>query len=602
MIGMFHESGPCEVILMADGTYGTQSRLWGWDRSSNMLFVDQPTKVGFSYDRLVNYSVDFFDTGDHGYGPPEPLAQNQPPWSFLNGTLSSQDSGTTANTTDIAAHAMWHFLQGFLSAFPQYNPGTRPNSTVTHPAAVNLFAESYGGQYGPTFAEFFEEQNRKRITGEISSNATLEVKLASVGIVNGIIDELIQAPYYPMFAANNTYGIKAITDLDMYNALSTLNGPGGCKEGITNCRSLMDSQDPDGEGDVANVNQACATAFSACNDLLNVYETSGRSYYDVRQLLPDTIPNGAYLEYLNEASVQKSIGVPVNFTDSSRLVQSEFISSKIFCIPGDYFDWFTDRIIAGDEMNGRRITALSKLLSMGVRVALIYGDADYICNWMGGEAVSLALAALIPSYASAFPAAGYAPIAVNTSYIGGDVRQFGNLSFSRVFDSGHLVPAYQPETAFTIFTRIIQGTELSTGEAADLSTYASTGPANSTHKNSVPSKLPEHVCYVRSIPDTCSSEDFQNMLNGIGAVFNGVWYENKDDYKPMSSTIAAGVPGTLPTNPSTSSINGGASTSTVQPTGVYVATGVPTTKNAAAGLSAATALPLALAFAYAAMR
>jgi hypothetical protein len=42
---MFAENGPCEVIQMADGSYGTQARMWGWDRSSNVLFIDQPTQV-----------------------------------------------------------------------------------------------------------------------------------------------------------------------------------------------------------------------------------------------------------------------------------------------------------------------------------------------------------------------------------------------------------------------------------------------------------------------------------------------------------------------------------------------------------------------------
>lgn len=48
MIGMFAENGPCEVVLMADGTYGTQARMWGWDRSSNVLFIDQPAQVCIS--------------------------------------------------------------------------------------------------------------------------------------------------------------------------------------------------------------------------------------------------------------------------------------------------------------------------------------------------------------------------------------------------------------------------------------------------------------------------------------------------------------------------------------------------------------------------
>ena len=84
-------------------------------------------------------------------------------------------------------------------------------------------------------------------------------------------------------------------------------------------------------------------------------------------------------------------------------------------------------------------------MKAGVRIGFIYGDRDYICNWLGGEAISLAVAAeTSAAYASLFPAAGYAPIIVNTTYIGGVVRQYGNLSFSRIYDAGHSVPAYQP--------------------------------------------------------------------------------------------------------------------------------------------------------------
>jgi carboxypeptidase C (cathepsin A) len=67
--------------------------------------------------------------------------------------------------------------------------------------------------------------------------------------------------------------------------------------------------------------------------------------------------------------------------------------------------------------------------------------------------------------ANRFRSAGYQNIDVNGSYIGGQVRQHGNFSFSRVYQAGHLVPAYQPETAFKIFERAIKGLSIATGEA-----------------------------------------------------------------------------------------------------------------------------------------
>jgi carboxypeptidase C (cathepsin A) len=41
MIGLFTENGPCEVVELAENKFGTKARGWGWDRGSNMLYIDQ---------------------------------------------------------------------------------------------------------------------------------------------------------------------------------------------------------------------------------------------------------------------------------------------------------------------------------------------------------------------------------------------------------------------------------------------------------------------------------------------------------------------------------------------------------------------------------
>lgn len=145
-----------------------------------------------------------------------------------------------------------------------------------------------------------------------------------------------------------------------------------------------------------------------------------------------------------------------------------------------------------------------------------------ICNWIGGEAVSLALArASLPHVQ--FSRAGYADIATNASYTGGHVRQFGNLSFSRVFDSGHTVPAYQGETAYAIFSRIINGEDIGTGGRVDLSRFGTRGPVKSFHENKVPPQ-PQNTCWIRAITDTCTKEQRADINKGLGIVKNGQWF------------------------------------------------------------------------------
>lgn len=583
MIGMFNEVGPCEVVQMSDGSYGTQSRMWGWDRSSNMLFIDQPNQVGFSYDSATNGSYNLL--AGKVYEPSTVPDTSLPDFMYLNGTFGTASSddqttyATTANTTEIAAQATWHFLQTWLAAFPQYNPVTRPNTTSTPyssaPIGVNLFTESYGGKYGPVFANFFEQQNALLANGSLPSNSTLEVKIEAVGIINGMIDDLVQDYYYPFFAYNNTYGIQAITQTDELNALSDYTGTDQCLAQIQSCRTAMNATDPEGYGDVAATNSLCEEAQYTCLNITESYYADGYDPYDIRQQLPSPDPPAAYQEYLNNASVLAAIGAKVNYTESSPYVQAGFIST-------------------GDTIRGGQIADLAYLLSLGIKVALLYGDADFICNWFGGQAVSLAIADQLANYtattttlagaasatvdpstyASAFPAAGYAEIVVNSSYVGGAVRQYGNLSFSRIYDAGHFVPYFQSETAFTVFTRIIEGTDISTGDNIDISSFGTTGPANATFTNSAP-YTPSQTCWVRSFNDTCSNADFDAMLSGKGLVANGIFYQDENSVSLPSSSVAAGIPGSPMSTSSESGSPAMSDGSSTGLTGVYTATGTP---------------------------
>ena len=569
MVGMFQECGPCEVVEIAQGQLGTQARDWGWDRSSNILFVDQPSEVGFSYDTPTKGSLNLLtsEITEPASSPPP----NQPAFTFLNGTFSTNNGNTTTNTTAIAAQAIWHMLQGFLGSFPQYNPGNKPNSTQSSVVGVNLFAESYGGKYGPAFASYWEKQNALRRNNYAARNKTLEIRLASLGIMQGCVDDLVQGRYYPIFANNNTYGIQAISRVDQQTAANSYISASGCQQLIQSCRGAVTSMDPQSNGDITTVNQICQTAQQQCNEhVIGPYQNSGRDVYDITQKTPDPFPPSTYLEYLNTAEVQAAIGAVVNYTETSPSVSNAFQQT-------------------GDYERGDGINQMAYLLSLGVRVALIYGDRDYACNWLGGQAVSYAIAAQSPSHSS-FYNAGYSAIVTNNSYVGGVVREYGNLSFSRIYDAGHLIPAYQPETAFTVFTRIIMGTDISTGKNVNLANFATGGDANATYMNSVPAAV-DPKCFIRNIGGSCTDQQKSMLQQGQGVVINGVLYSSSDDWKapPPSISVGVGYPGTVPssmTATATSSPPGSTAASTsigVTLTGVFVATGTPSSTKKSTG-------------------
>lgn len=284
----------------------------------------------------------------------------------------------------------------------------------------------------------------------------VRLEMDTLGIINGIIDEDIQAPYYPEFAVNNTYGIKAINDTIYTFMKQAYYMPGACHDQIGYCKRSDRSTEA---GQLT-----CAEATNLCRSLVEepYYTFGGRGVYDIRHPYNDPTPPDYFVDFLNMASTQEAIGVNINYTStSSRSVGNGFSSTGDFVWPNFIED-------------------LEEILGYGVRVAMIYGDADYICNWFGGEAVSLAVNF---TNAAAFRAAGYTPFVVN-GVEHGETREYGNFSFTRIYEAGHEIPYYQPEASLEIFKRVLDHVIIADGSVVVTESYRTNGSATATHTES----------------------------------------------------------------------------------------------------------------------
>lgn len=126
------------------------------------------------------------------------------------------------------------------------------------------------------------------------------------------------------------------------------------------------------------------------------------------------------------------------------------------------------------------------------------------------------------SYSSleSFRAAGYAPITTNETYQGGVVRQYNKVSFSRVFDAGHAVGAYQPETVSKIFDRVMFDKDVARGNVTTGGSvsYSSEGPTSSFGIKGVLPPSPRNECYLWNAVSSCTDEELKALANGSAVV------------------------------------------------------------------------------------
>ncbi|KAK1640698.1 Alpha/Beta hydrolase protein [Colletotrichum phormii] len=425
LIGLFEEIGPCEVVE----NMTTVLRDYAWNEISNVLFLSQPKEVGF-------------------LDPTYLLVDKEPGGSDEREGRWSVIDPTKEDTSRLAAITCWEVVQGFYDALPQLS------SSNISSIDFHLWAESFGGHWGPAFYTLFNERNSEL---EQSTPVGRKLNLKSLGIVNGIVDEHVQTKYLLDFTRgeNNGYGVDLINETIYNYGKWNRDRPGGCQEKLDYCDYL--------ERDSIVRRSACSAAQFICQSdvegMFYTFNLEGRGTYDI-------ICNKTDLSeqpWLNTAQAQNALGVDLNYTSNNLL--------------------YTAYTLSGDFAVGY-LPDVEKLLELDVQVSLVYGDADYICNWLGGEALSLTANW---SGAESFRDAGYTSLMVDGEAYG-ETRQYGKLSFTRVWNAGHEIPYFQPAAAFQIFNRTSNRFDIATGEIkiSPDSTYQTNGTAKTTKTTSLP--------------------------------------------------------------------------------------------------------------------
>jgi hypothetical protein len=81
------------------------------------------------------------------------------------------------------------------------------------------------------------------------------------------------------------------------------------------------------------------------------------------------------------------------------------------------------------------------------------------------------------------------------------VREYGNFSFTRIYEAGHEVPYYQPEASLEHFKRVLNQVVIADGSKVVTDDYSTNGTAKATHTESFvplpPTSTPSVVSRVR---------------------------------------------------------------------------------------------------------
>lgn len=368
MLALLAENGPCLVNETSGELY---NNTYSWNNEAYVIYIDQPAGVGFSTADKSDY-----DTNEKGV---------------------SED--------------MYHFLQAFFGA----HKNLQKNDFF-------VVGESYGGHFAPATAYRIVQGNRNK--------EGLHIRLAGLGVGNGLTDSYIQYASYPKLAWDwcmEKLGKPCVSKMGYLSMRALVPS---CQNVIRRCNS----------GDSKSANTACVYGRVLCNPIVALFSLSGLNYYDIRKPCIGTMCYNfdAVNNFMNREDVQRSLGVkPQKWKSCSASVNLMFGADWL-----KNFDY-----------------TVPVLLEEGVHVMIYAGDMDFICNWIGNKDWTTALE--WPGKEK-FNSAPDVPFSTPNNIVGGLVRSVqsatsqANFSFVQVYDAGHMVPMDQPEVASAMINKFLQ--------------------------------------------------------------------------------------------------------------------------------------------------
>ncbi|CAG8621317.1 37154_t:CDS:2 [Gigaspora margarita] len=258
---------------------------------------------------------------------------------------------------------------------------------------LHLFSESYGGHY----AKLIIQNNNLIKAGKIKD--IIPINLKSCGIGSAWVDPIIQMQV--LFILNN--GLFSINTVD--------------------------------ECYKTNTKQACIAANITCWEGYNgiFTQNSDTGLYDIRT--KNDIPVPVYTKYLENPFVLESIGV------------NPTVITKYLEFNEEIYFRFTD---SGDLARST-MSQVEFLLDNNVPIMFFTGDADYICNWLGGNEMAESLKW---KRSQEFKNAMFQEWTIGTIKVG-EIREIKNLWFVKISESGHFVPHDQPRNSLELFKKWI---------------------------------------------------------------------------------------------------------------------------------------------------
>ncbi len=261
-----------------------------------------------------------------------------------------------------------------------------------------MTGESYAGHFLPAIAGYLIRAN----------NPDIQIKGIAIG--NGFTDSIVHFSYAPEFLYRN--GLLNLGTYILASAAAL-----SC-----NMMTVLGSHPKQKEHDYCTVVDFAISKL--LSTVINVYNIDKNYTYD------DNLRSVE--NFFADKTVQKAFNTEGrNFTRSSEVVADAMELDATLSLSSE----------------------LGFVADSGCNVLLFYGNRDYVCNWMGGEA----LAHLVPwSWKDDFAALPYQDWTVNGKRKG-QLKKLRNYALLVVENAGHLLPLDLPMEAREVLEQFIAG-------------------------------------------------------------------------------------------------------------------------------------------------